>query len=460
MGINGKNREQFRPQRGLRQGDPLSSYLFLICAEGFLRPIELAKREGRLSGTNVGRGNVSISHLFFADDSILFGEASIDGENNLKRVIKDYEEASGQLVNFDRSLIYFSGNVDLATQDQVGPILGVRVSNNPEKYLGLPTMVGHRKKHAFVAIKERCVKLLSNWNMILLSTRGKERSVWGVRHLLEEEMGWQIGNGEFVNIWNDNWLPGPGNGSIMCQNIDIRYSKVADLINKETNTWKHEVINTLFGKEPVKAIVSIPLNPKIHKLIVNSLYPGARNISFGGEIAGTCKVSWPIWEPPNNDTIKINFDAFFNQISRRSVSGIIARNKEGLIMAACTYPWENIPDPMMADASAYLQAIIMVEYMGFQDICIEGDALTIMNKLNSKEEDKSCICNLIKEIKRRGNNFRKLSFRHVPREANMVAHVMAKERGRYEQSRFWIKEAPNMVEIMADRERRNRSPGG
>ncbi|KAA3486628.1 reverse transcriptase [Gossypium australe] len=71
--------------------------------------------------------------------------------------IQEYEKISGQLVNFDKSLIYFSGNVDLETQQQVGRILWVRISNNPEKYLGLPTMVGRRKKHAFVDIKERCV---------------------------------------------------------------------------------------------------------------------------------------------------------------------------------------------------------------------------------------------------------------------------------------------------------------
>jgi len=56
----------------------------------------------------------------------------------------------------------------------VGKILGVRISNNPEKYLGLQTMVGRRKKHAFVAIKERCAKLLDNWNVRLLLARGKE----------------------------------------------------------------------------------------------------------------------------------------------------------------------------------------------------------------------------------------------------------------------------------------------
>ncbi|KAA3463975.1 reverse transcriptase [Gossypium australe] len=172
--INGKHGEEFKPQRGLRQGDPLSPYLFLICTEGFSRLIELAKKEKRLSGIRMGRGNVSASHLFFVDDSVLFGEASEEGANNMKCVVQEYEKISGQLVNFDKSLIYFSGNVDLETKTQVGRILGVRISNNPEKYLGLPTMVGRRKKHAFVEIKEHCVKLLSSWSMRFLSSGGKE----------------------------------------------------------------------------------------------------------------------------------------------------------------------------------------------------------------------------------------------------------------------------------------------
>ncbi|MFQ6651539.1 hypothetical protein Gotur_023825 [Gossypium turneri] len=119
-------------------------------------------------------------------------------------------------------------------------------------------------------------------------------------------------------------------------------------------------------------------------------------------------------------------------------------------MAACMYPWENISDPVMAEAKACLQAIIMAEDMGFQDICIEGDALTIIRKLNSAEEDRSCISNLIKEIKGRGYNFRSLSFKHVPREANKAAHAMVKEGGRYKQPRFWIEEAPHTVEILTN----------
>ncbi|MBA0791596.1 hypothetical protein Gohar_016167 [Gossypium harknessii] len=129
-------------------------------------------------------------------------------------------------------------------------------------------------------------------------------------------------------------------------------------------------------------------------------------------------------------------------------------------MAAYTYPWENISDPVMAEARACLQAVTLAEDMGFQDVCIEGDALTIIRKLRSADEDRSCISSLIKEIKGRGCRFRRLSFKHIPREANKAAHTMAKDGGRYEQPRFWIEETSHVVEILVNQERRNGSHGG
>ncbi|KAH1072867.1 hypothetical protein J1N35_025195 [Gossypium stocksii] len=183
-----RHEEEFRPQRRPRQGDLLSPYLFFICTEV---------------------------------DSVLFGEASGEGVYNMKCVIQEYKKISDQLVNFDKLLIYLSGNVDLETQEQMGRFLGVRISNNPERYLGLPTM--------------------------------------GARQLFEEGMGWQIGNGDLVNILNNSWLPGPGNGRIKCQNMDIRFIQVSDLIDKETNTWKQDIIRSLFGEEQLKCILTIPL---------------------------------------------------------------------------------------------------------------------------------------------------------------------------------------------------------
>ncbi|KAA3465127.1 Ribonuclease H-like superfamily protein [Gossypium australe] len=85
------------------------------------------------------------------------------------------------------------------------------------------------------------------------------RSIWGARRILEEGIGWRVGNGEGINIWNDAWIPGPGNGRVQCQSIGTRFTIVADLIDKDTSTWKHNIIRSLFGEEQLKRILAIPL---------------------------------------------------------------------------------------------------------------------------------------------------------------------------------------------------------
>ncbi|KAA3486681.1 reverse transcriptase [Gossypium australe] len=71
--------ETFSPSRSLRQGDPLSPYLFLICKEGFAMLLKLAKQDRTMAGTKVCCGSPSVTHLFFADDSLVFGEATERG---------------------------------------------------------------------------------------------------------------------------------------------------------------------------------------------------------------------------------------------------------------------------------------------------------------------------------------------------------------------------------------------
>lgn len=70
--VNGKSKEKFTPTRGLRQGDPLSPYLFLFCAEGLNSMIKKADKNGEIQGVAMSTGNLYVSHLLFADDGILF----------------------------------------------------------------------------------------------------------------------------------------------------------------------------------------------------------------------------------------------------------------------------------------------------------------------------------------------------------------------------------------------------
>jgi len=74
--VNGSPTEEFKSKRGLRQGDPLAPFLFLIVAEGLTGLVREAKRAGLFKGVEVGPQRVHVDLLQFADDTIFFCEPS------------------------------------------------------------------------------------------------------------------------------------------------------------------------------------------------------------------------------------------------------------------------------------------------------------------------------------------------------------------------------------------------
>ncbi|MBA0754064.1 hypothetical protein Gogos_021275 [Gossypium gossypioides] len=159
------------------------------------------------------------------------------------------------------------------------------------------------------------------------------------------------------------------------------------------------------------------------------------------------------WEPPVGDVLKLNFDASFQQDTNRSVSGVIVRNAEGLIMAACSHLNEYIMDFTMAVACAYLQSISFAEDLGFRKIIVAGDSLIVIKKMRTPVDDKSCISATVKEVKARIRSFESINFSFVSRCANNAAHVLAEERQSHASSMYWVEEAPTSVERAAARDR-------
>ncbi|XP_019150691.1 PREDICTED: uncharacterized protein LOC109147545 [Ipomoea nil] len=162
------------PGRGLRQGDPLSPYLFLMVAEGLSALIENRVNRGLIHGLRVARGAPPISHLLFADDCFLFMRATTEESIQMKEVLDVYALASGQLVNYDKSVLCFSANVAQHSRENVVNVLGVAQGDTAGRYLGLPSLVGRNKKAILGFLKDRILNRVRSWNSRFLSRAGWE----------------------------------------------------------------------------------------------------------------------------------------------------------------------------------------------------------------------------------------------------------------------------------------------
>ncbi|XP_042962496.1 uncharacterized protein LOC122296768 [Carya illinoinensis] len=172
--VNGKPQQNFLPSRGLRQGDPLSPYIFIMCAEALSSLLNQAEHSKVITPVHVGRGPITVNHLFFADDSLLFCQANPKEVSSLLDILSVYERASGQVLNRDKSSVFFSKNTKRDTRVQIQQLVGVRSTGSFEKYLGLPVCVGRKKVAAFCSLVDRTWSRLESWKTKHLSGAGKE----------------------------------------------------------------------------------------------------------------------------------------------------------------------------------------------------------------------------------------------------------------------------------------------
>jgi hypothetical protein len=172
--VNGVLSNNFKPERGLRQGDPLSPYLFLLCAEGFSALLNQAEREGLISGLKIRRTAPSISHLLFADDSLILIRANRGDATQLQHILEVYERCSGQMINKAKSAVLFSTNTVDSDRGDVRQVLNITQETGNDRYLGLPVHVGKSKSQVFAYLKDRVWKRIQGWKEKFLSWAGKE----------------------------------------------------------------------------------------------------------------------------------------------------------------------------------------------------------------------------------------------------------------------------------------------
>ncbi|RVW99798.1 putative mitochondrial protein [Vitis vinifera] len=172
--VNGVLTGFFSSTKGLRQGDPLSPYLFVMGMEVLRVLIRRAVQGGFLSARRIRgrRGTkMNISHLFFADDTIIFCEAKKEHLTHLSWTLFWFEAASGLRINLAKSEIIPVGEVEEV--DVLVVELGCRVGSLPSSYLGLPLGAPNKSLSAWDGVEERVRRRLALWKRQYISKGGR-----------------------------------------------------------------------------------------------------------------------------------------------------------------------------------------------------------------------------------------------------------------------------------------------
>ena len=180
--VNGSPTNEFQMERGLRQGDPIAPFLFLIVAEGLGGLMRAAVHQNLFTGYKIGE--VVVSHIQYADDTLLIGDASLQNALTMKSILMWFELVSGLKVNFYKSKIAGVGCRDEVIQ-VLAEKLNCKTMRVPFVYLGVEVGANPRRAVTWEPIMQKLKKRLTPWKMKHLSFGGRlcllnsRRFLWG-----------------------------------------------------------------------------------------------------------------------------------------------------------------------------------------------------------------------------------------------------------------------------------------
>jgi len=182
--INGKPEGFFKGRRGIRQGDPLSPYLFTIVMEGFSRIFRQCMLEANDFGFHYGCEELELTHLCFADDLFVFTRGDVPSVEVLKRALHIFKVKSGLTPSLEKSDIFFGG-VDNNTRVAIRECLPFREGTFPIRYLGVPLSPARLSNSDFQPLVIKVRDRIHNWKSKFLSFGGRCQLIISVLQSLQ-----------------------------------------------------------------------------------------------------------------------------------------------------------------------------------------------------------------------------------------------------------------------------------
>uniref|UniRef100_A0A803NUC3 Reverse transcriptase domain-containing protein n=1 Tax=Cannabis sativa TaxID=3483 RepID=A0A803NUC3_CANSA len=405
------------PGRGLRQGDPLSSYLFIICTEGFSALLKHYEHRQQLRGIQIARGAPTASHMFFANGSYIFCRANERATSNVQSLLNVSEQALGQKINPNKSSIFFSRNTDVYTRDVICGDMGIHEADDHGTYLGLPNIIGLKKSAILGFLKEKVQKRIQSWDGKLLSKAGKEillktivqalptyaMSVFLLPIETSKEMEramckywWSSSSKKDKNIhwmsWDRICKPklqgGLGFRNLYDFNVDL-FGKQAEIGGSPSFVWrsimeaqpllkKGAAIRVCSGasvnilNDPWLRDISDPYVHTVCDSLLDKKKENLGNYSVKSAYAIIQEGKQPLatpdlsdgnehWTLPNVNTIKINTDAVIFSSTNCYCYSCVARSHNGTLLEAKAKCVRGVVSPEVAEAIGIHEALSWIK---------------------------------------------------------------------------------------------------
>ena len=182
--VNGGKTEGFTPSRGLRQGDPLPSYLFILGQEILSRMLEHERRNKNLNGIKTRSNGPNISHLMYVDNIIMFSKATVRDAHCLINVLEKYCSWFGQSINKHKSGVFFSKHTQLQHHRTIKRILQIKNLKRDAIYLGAPLFLSRAPSKDFSFLQNKLEAKLLDWRSKCLSWAGRKTLITSVAQSL------------------------------------------------------------------------------------------------------------------------------------------------------------------------------------------------------------------------------------------------------------------------------------
>ncbi|XP_057862593.2 uncharacterized protein LOC131070920 [Cryptomeria japonica] len=168
MKVNGSPQGFFSTSRGIQQGDPISPFLFILLAEVLGRSIAHKRAQRLWKGIEIAQGVDSTTHSQFADDTCLFGVASMHKASVIKKVLDKFSWATGQEINWLKSKIFFF-HMKCWSQRAITRLFGIKIRQLPSKFLGMPLFAGVGKMDIWQGLPDGYKAKMEGWKSKWLS---------------------------------------------------------------------------------------------------------------------------------------------------------------------------------------------------------------------------------------------------------------------------------------------------